>query len=697
MTTQTTQIANCPITLMPFVDPVIDREGISYEREAITTWLMNHNVSPVSRQPLHLRDLVPNRSLQPQPQPVLEQEQEQEVFVKTSPVLSCTHNLAVISNPNVCDRLPVNICCVFDVSGSMCVNASEPIIDPLTNEIIEHDGKNVLDIVKHAILTVMGVLGPQDKLSLVAFSGSATPLTKLENMTEEAKLSHTIKLLETEPNGGTNIYSGLMSALSILDKSPNQSIILLFTDGEPNYSPVGGEALAIDNYYNQKPEEHLVKRNLPVIHTFGFGNNLDSEMLYDISKTCHGMYCFISESSMIGTIFVNAISNILSTYGSKAEITCEDGQIVPVGSLQYGQPRMARTPSKPSFLTFYKGTKSVEQVFDNVAVETDDITARLVVIKALDEIMDNCLVEKRVYSERHRKNIYKKFVDTPKATNVFNVATLSINRLEKSQYVKDLLCDFTVEIKDAIFEFYHTWGPHYIRSIKCAHENQICTNFKDPGVKHYGGKLFGDIKTVADTAFDCITPPASNIVIKKTKGRAPSAKEKYNDASVSCFAGWCEIERSDNVMTRIDKLSSGNIIKTENGWSTITCIVKTMCKDGKTDLVHFPNGLVITPTHPIKHNNEWILPSTIKDATETTCEAVYSFLLDRDHTMIINGVTCITFAHGRTEGILEHPFYGTNEVVLCLKKMIGWDVGLVNLKAGCIKADSNSVVTGLVQ
>ena len=54
----------CPITGEIMKDPVIDNEGISYEREAIKEWLRRGNTtSPITRQPLQLCDLRPNVDL----------------------------------------------------------------------------------------------------------------------------------------------------------------------------------------------------------------------------------------------------------------------------------------------------------------------------------------------------------------------------------------------------------------------------------------------------------------------------------------------------------------------------------------------------------------------------------------------------------------------------------------------------------
>lgn len=53
----------CPITTAIMRDPVVDREGNSYEREAIERWLQRKHTSPVTRRPLNTGDLIPNRAL----------------------------------------------------------------------------------------------------------------------------------------------------------------------------------------------------------------------------------------------------------------------------------------------------------------------------------------------------------------------------------------------------------------------------------------------------------------------------------------------------------------------------------------------------------------------------------------------------------------------------------------------------------
>ena len=56
----------CPITRIPFEDPVIASDGFTYEREAIEQWLRSNNRSPQTNQVLTSRILIPNRTLRSQ-------------------------------------------------------------------------------------------------------------------------------------------------------------------------------------------------------------------------------------------------------------------------------------------------------------------------------------------------------------------------------------------------------------------------------------------------------------------------------------------------------------------------------------------------------------------------------------------------------------------------------------------------------
>ena len=55
------------------------------------------------------------------------------------------------------------------------------------------------------------------------------------------------------------------------------------------------------------------------------------------------------------------------------------------------------------------------------------------------------------------------------------------------------------------------WGVHYLPSLLLAHQSQMCTNFKDPGVQNYGGALFVSIRDATDDLFCALPPPQPSV------------------------------------------------------------------------------------------------------------------------------------------------------------------------------------------
>jgi hypothetical protein len=58
-----TSAFTCPISLEIMVDPVITKQGYSFERTAILNWLRTNKTCPLTREPLEQKDLVPNLAL----------------------------------------------------------------------------------------------------------------------------------------------------------------------------------------------------------------------------------------------------------------------------------------------------------------------------------------------------------------------------------------------------------------------------------------------------------------------------------------------------------------------------------------------------------------------------------------------------------------------------------------------------------
>jgi hypothetical protein len=174
------------------VDPVIDPDGNSYEKHAIEYWIRQSGTSPITRTALSVDDLRPNRalkiaideyrhSIQPdvQSEPVLMKVQSSEITVSGSYGNGFVH--ISIQPPQDESRSPCNICCVVDTSGSMSDRAE------IQNDKNEQYGLSQLDLVKHAIKTIIQSLQVQDRLSIVSFADAATILFQLTKMDDEGK------------------------------------------------------------------------------------------------------------------------------------------------------------------------------------------------------------------------------------------------------------------------------------------------------------------------------------------------------------------------------------------------------------------------------------------------------------------------------------------------------------------------------
>jgi hypothetical protein len=126
----------------------------------------------------------------------------------------------------------------------------------------------------------------------------------------------------------------------------------------------------------------------------------------------------------------------------------------------------------------------------------------------------------------------------------------------------------------------------------------------------------------------------------------------------------------------------------------VNCVVKTECEGGKADIVELKGGLRITPYHPIRINGKFFFPSIFADVVNVGCPYVYSFVLDKEHIMTINGIQCVTMGHNFVnDNVVRHPYFGSQAVIKDLSRLRGWNRGLVEINNEYILRDSK---TGLM-
>ncbi len=245
-------------------------------------------------------------------------------------------------------------------------------------------------------------------------------------------------------------------------------------------------------------------------------------------------------------------------------------------------------------------------------------------------------------------------------------------------------------------ERFARWGERYLRAIVRAHELELCTNFLDFGLQHYGGALFKSLVKAGGELFVSIPlkktsdynamiggyQPASQAAAAAGGGAAPAANAQvyYGGGGGGCFAGHSVVQVRDGSRKRIADIRKGDVVEVAGGWAEVVLAAELQAP---SHLVHFVDcGLGITPKHPIWMQSEWVRPLSCVDGVSVlllpNCDPVYNFVLTSDHRMIVNGVACVTWSHGLA-GAAAHPVYGTSRVLEVLQKAPGYDTGFVRI------------------
>lgn len=208
----------CPITRAVMEDPVVDPEGNSYERHAIEEWIRQSGRSPITRTILSIDDLRPNRALKD----TIDQHRHSipsDIRLEPLPIIVNTSEVTAVGNyangfihvsiqPSSNEiRSPCDICCVVDTSGSMKEHAE------IQNDKNERYGLSQLELVKHALKTIVHSLEIQDRLSIVSFSDSAKIVCQLIRMDEKGRkdaLTAIDKLSVSASDDETHLYDHIL-------------------------------------------------------------------------------------------------------------------------------------------------------------------------------------------------------------------------------------------------------------------------------------------------------------------------------------------------------------------------------------------------------------------------------------------------------------------------------------------------------
>ena len=661
----------CPITFGLMQDPVIAADGHTYEREAIEQWLMNHSTSPKTNLPLSstnlianialrntIRDMLAKQPLHFQTPKLVGKFANKALVAKAYPAgVAAVHLTVKAEEPET--RQPIVLLAIVDTSGSMGESTDD-------EKSVEAYGFSRLDLVKHTVRTMAAVLGDDDMLAIITYSTNAQIVLRPTRMNKEGKARVEAALEYVQPDSQTNIFEGLRHAMEIAntDELAGRNIVgLLLTDGFPNINPPRGILYELQN--------RIVMKNPWTLHTFGFGYKLDSKLLADLALWGNGLFGFIPDATMVGTIFINFLASVLSSAARNPELTFDGKPLYLHNSLLQGGQTYETVIS-------YSG-QEIALNGQRIAVEAEPIGCNFAL--AHGEFIET--LEQAIASECTNHS----------GSSVEKLSALAAKFAASSD---PRVVAFSRDLKGSDPEgqlglavspnHFGKWGEHYLRSYLRAQKLQMCLNFKDPGVQIYGGPLFKELQDVAEKVF-CGLPPPTPSVAAQPKGyyggggaapvySTPLSMASFYNSGGGCFHGENRVLMADGSRKAIKDVNPEDMVWTPEGPANVICLVTIGSKRPAQTMVQI-NALCITPWHPIrlKAGGKWVFPADHYLFGERLIQTVYNFVLNKGHVVDVEGFECITLAHGFQEPVAKHDYFGTSAVLNDLAKQPGFFQG----------------------
>lgn len=640
-----------------------------------------------------------------------------------------------IDTPNMKDVcISSHICCVIDISGSMCTEAACKDENGMENRT----GLTILDVVKFATNVIAKSLKATDKLSIVTYSDDAQTVLRPTFMDDNGKAQVEAVLKQVRPRGRTNLWAGIKMGCGHATKLGQKfvSSVFVLTDGVPNVHP----PLGYDRSLRRLFQNDAMFGSLS---TFGFGYNLETKLLVDIANIGGGTFSFIPDSGFVGTCFINALANARCAFGINPSISINGSSYQEDDVTHDGQLIVKRDDGKIGVqLTPLRFGAPMDIILNNEAIFGAKIEITF-------QLADGTNVSIPVIREEASSRGSDKYSDLFHTTRVdfvkkaYEIACInphsfsSVNQQDlappqvakknrnKSKLIDALCKDMEGQATEAIskHEWFFRWGGKYLLSLTGAHLHMFCNNFKDPGVQVYGeGDLFVSLQEELNDIFEQIPPPKP--AVPQTTGgyggygrpacattaarTAPaiSMGRTFNNRNAVCVHGETLVHVGHSAVEKVANLQKGDKLMTEDGsFATVQCIVET-ASDQPFDLVQV-GALKVTPYHPIKtHRDGWKFPIDCEGAkivAESDAYSVFNIILEdgeRSHPIMMNGVPVITLGHGiKDDPVLHHGYFGTERVVRDVMKLNdAKDFGHVVLREEDVKrAEGNGDICAIKQ
>ncbi len=195
-------------------------------------------------------------------------------------------------------RRPTDAVIVLDRSGSMA------------GEKIEH--------ARAAVRELLGQLGPEDRFALVTYSDGADIAVPLSPVDEGARAAWFGTIAEIQPNGSTNMSSGLDLGLGLIDgarAAGRVPHVILISDGLANqgdFSPAGLTRRA-----------RRAAQGEYTLSTVGVGVDFNEYLMTALADAGTGNYYYLRNSEDLASVFAREFDAARTTVASGLTVQIE--------------------------------------------------------------------------------------------------------------------------------------------------------------------------------------------------------------------------------------------------------------------------------------------------------------------------------------------------------------------------------------
>jgi hypothetical protein len=158
---------------------------------------------------------------------------------------------------------------------------------------------------------------------------------------------------------------------------------------------------------------------------------------------------------------------------------------------------------------------------------------------------------------------------------------------------------------------------------------------------------------------------------------------------------------ADGSHKRCDQIQPGDIAAPNY---KVRCVLKTLVQ--QADIVQLGSQTYensgFTLWHPVFMNKAWRHPADIGKIQRVETDAVYNFVLEEGHVLMINDIMTCTMAHDMTANeVIDHPYFGKRRpgqrnIIDDLSADPGWGTGYIVWKNLQVEHDpTTGFISGL--